>query len=181
MSVGALCGGYPDETDSDADMRGVMNFIGKYNATLNPSYSGYGENAIRAALIRGIGVYPWTFAGSSYNQYFTWGYSGLTGNTAGVLNRHTKRLTLTGAADGDSVSVGESLTLTLTAETYKRESADVTLQCRLRVPVRRGACQPPGRHPDLHRNRGCHLLCHLHQLPRQADAGYPADHPTRNG
>ena len=126
MSVGALCGGYLDETDSDADMRGVMNFIGKYNATLNPSYSGYGENAIRAALIRGIGVYPWTFAGSSYNQYFTWGYSGLTGNTAGVLNRHTKRLTLTGAADGDSVSVGENLTLTLTAETYKRESADVT-------------------------------------------------------
>ena len=104
MSVGALCGGYLDETDSDADMRGVMNFIGKYNATLNPSYSGYGENAIRAALIRGIGVYPWTFAGSSYNQYFTWGYSGLTGNTAGVLSRHTKRLTLTGAADGDSVS-----------------------------------------------------------------------------
>lgn len=126
MSVGALCGGYLDETDSDADMRGVMNFIGKYNATLNPSYSGYGENAIRAALIRGIGVYPWTFVGSSYNQYFTWGYSGLTGNTAGVLNRHTKRLTLTGAADGDSVSVGEDLTLTLSAETYKRASADVT-------------------------------------------------------
>ena len=57
---------------------------------------------------------------------YTSGYSGLTGNTAAVLNRHTKRLSLTGAADGDSVSVGENLALTLTAETYKRESADVT-------------------------------------------------------
>ena len=165
MSVGALCGGYLDETDSDADIRGVMNFIGKYNATLNPSYSGYGENAIRAALIRGIGVYPWTFVGSSYNQYFTWGYSGLTGNTAGRRQRFCR-----GEPDADAHRRD------LQARECRRD-----LQCRLRVPVRRGACQPPGRHPDLHRNRGCHLLCHLHQLPHQADAGYPADHLTRNG
>ena len=130
MSVGALCGGYLDETDSDADMRGVMNFIGKYNATLNPSYSGYGENAIRAALLRGIGIYPWTFVGDSYRQHFLWGYSGLTGNTAGVLNRHTKSITLSGAENGAGASVGDSLSLTLTAETYKRTTTDVTYKAR---------------------------------------------------
>lgn len=126
MSVGALCGGYLDETDSDSDMRGVMNFIGKYNATLNPSYSGYGENAIRAALLRGIGVYPWTFAGDSYTQYFGWGYSGLTGNTANTLYRHVKKVTLTGAADGDSASVGDSLSFTVTVESYKRVASTLT-------------------------------------------------------
>lgn len=126
MSVGALCGGYLGEVTSDSDMRNVMTFIGKYNATLNPSYSGYGENAIRAALIRGIGVYPWTFAGSNYNQYFTWGYSGLTGNTAQTLGRHTKRLSVTGAADGDSMTVGSSLTLKIDTESFKRAVSDMT-------------------------------------------------------
>ncbi len=80
MSVGALCNGYLDETDSDLDMRSVMNFIGKYNATLNPSMNGYGEKAARAALFRGISVYPWTFGADNFTGYFTNGYSGLTGN-----------------------------------------------------------------------------------------------------
>ena len=126
MSVGALCGGYLDETDSDMDMRAVMAFIGKYNATLNPSYGGYGENAIRASLIRGIGIYPWTFDGSSYYNYFTWGYSGLTGNTATSLSRMPKTFQVTSVADGDAVAVGDTLVLSATSMNYKRTDSDVS-------------------------------------------------------
>ena len=92
MSVGALCSGYMGEANPDADMKAVMSFIGKSNSTLNPSYSGYGEKAIRAALIRGIGVFPWTFRGDAgvYQNHFIWGYSGLTGDNADTLKRFVK-------------------------------------------------------------------------------------------
>lgn len=126
MSVGALCSGMMSETSSDASMRSVMAFIGKYNATLNPQNGGYGENAIRAALLRGIGVYPWTFDGNNYNSYFKWGYSGLTGNTATSLRNYTKSLSLTGVENGTTVKATESLSLTISAETYLRKSSTVT-------------------------------------------------------
>lgn len=131
MSVGALCSGMLGESDSDSGMRSVMAFIGKYNATLNPQNFGYGENAVRAALIRGIGVYPWTFEGSNYNNYFKWGYSGLTGNTATSLRNFTKSLSMTGAENGATVKVGESLSLTISAETYARKSSTVTKSAEL--------------------------------------------------
>lgn len=98
MSLGALCSGYLDEVDSNADMKAVMAFIGATNATLNPSHSGYGSKAVRAALIRGIGVFPWTFRGNAntYLNYFIWGYAGLTGDNANVLNRFVKDWQVTG-------------------------------------------------------------------------------------
>lgn len=111
MSVGALCSGYMGEANPDADMKGVMSFIGKSNSTLNPSYSGYGEKAIRAALIRGIGVFPWTFRGDAgaYQNHFVWGYSGLTGDNADTLKRFVKSGELKNApatlAAGDTVDL----------------------------------------------------------------------------
>lgn len=125
MSCGALCGGYLGDVTSDSDMRNVMNFIGKYNATLNPSYSGYGANSIRAALVRGIAIYPWTFDGTSYNNYFIWGYSGLTGNSANSLARMVKKLTISCDA-GETVKVGDTITFTAETTNYKRDVNDVT-------------------------------------------------------
>ena len=120
MSVGALCNGYLDEVGSDGDMTAVMNFIGQYNATLNPSASGYGENAIRAALVRGIGVFPWTFRGdaSVYQNHFVWGYSGLTGDNADVLKRYVKDWQVVG--DVDSLKAGEIATLSMMLTYYDR-------------------------------------------------------------
>ena len=129
MSVGALCSGYLDEIDSDGDMKSVMNFIGKTNATLNPSYSGYSENAVRAALIRGIGVFPWTFRGDqgAYQNHFIWGYSGLTGDNADVLTRFVKSVQM---ADTD-ILVGEEVELSLLVTYYSHKQstkdADVIL------------------------------------------------------
>lgn len=96
MSVGFLLGSLIDETDSDYDMLQVMNTIGKYNTTLNPNNAGYGKNALRAANIRGISIYPWTFTDSTaYSKFFTLGYQGLTGNNANVQGAYVKELSYT--------------------------------------------------------------------------------------
>ena len=94
MSVGALCSGYMNGLDPEEDLRSTMNFIGKYNATLNPSYGGYEANDLRAALQRGISIYPWTFRGdlNTYKNHFLWGYSGLTGDNANVFKRLVKKV-----------------------------------------------------------------------------------------
>lgn len=130
MSVGALCSGYMGEANADADMKNVMGFIGKTNATLNPSYAGYGENAIRAALIRGIGVFPWTFRGDAgaYQNHFLWGYSGLTGDNADVLKRFVKKVEYT---KSQKLEGGQSRELELLVTYYDHRDelikADVTV------------------------------------------------------
>ncbi len=123
MSVGALCSGYMGEGNPDGDMKSVMGFIGKSNATLNPSYSGYGEKAIRAALIRGIGVFPWTFRGDAgaYQNHFVWGYSGLTGDNADVLKRFVKYTELKNPSI--ALVAGETVDLELLVRYYDRREA----------------------------------------------------------
>ena len=121
MSVGYLCGNLMDENESDADMKSVMSSIGKLNATLNPSYSGYGSKAIRTALLRGVGVYPWTFDGGAYNNYMLWGYSGLTGNTATTMSRYLRSLSVSYA---EEATVGSTVTLLAETTTYDRQKTE---------------------------------------------------------
>ena len=118
MSVGALCSGYMAGVDSETDLRTAMSFIGKYNATLNPSYTGYEADDLRAALMRGISIYPWTFRGSltTYMDHYLWGYSGLTGDNANVFK--------TQACDAASV-IGEDNAITLKLQNYNRSTKTV--------------------------------------------------------
>lgn len=131
MSVGALGMSQFDDNKADSNMRSVMATIGKYNATLNPSYTGYGENAIRAALLRGIGVYPWTFERNSGNSYFTWGYSGITTNTPNVFGPAEKMLTI--QLPEGQIAVGQQIGLSGTVTTYAHESKDVSSKLNYKV------------------------------------------------
>ncbi len=122
MSVGALCGGYMAGLDPEEDLRSAMTFIGKYNATLNPSYGGFEANDIRAALQRGISIYPWTFRGTldTYKNYLLWGYSGLTGDNANVFRRIARNIAYT--PDSLTVEPGSSVTLELSVTGYNHET-----------------------------------------------------------
>lgn len=122
MSVGFLCSGILDENDSDADMKAVMSSIGKLNSTLNPSFSGYGSKAIRASLLRGVAIYPWTFDGAACNNYMLWGYSGLTSNTAAAMANYTRTLTVTCDAEA---TVGSTVPLLAQTTTYGRKTEEV--------------------------------------------------------
>ena len=124
MSVGALCGGYMAGPDPEADLRSAMTFIGKYNATLNPSYGGYEANDIRAALQRGISIYPWTFRGNldTYKNPLLWGYSGLTGDNANVFKRLVRGITPTIVAGTVAPSAEVELTLDVTYYSHETKT-----------------------------------------------------------
>ena len=121
MSVGALCSGYMAGMDSEEDLRAAMSFIGKYNATLNPSSGGYDADDIRAALMRGISIYPWTFRGdiNTYKSHLLWGYSGLTGDNANVFKRIARNVSYTPAAL--TVEPNSSVTLELAVTYYNHD------------------------------------------------------------
>ena len=121
MSVGALCSGYMAGMDPEEDLRSAMSFIGKYNATLNPSSGGYDADDIRAALMRGISIYPWTFRGdlNTYKSYLLWGYSGLTGDNANVFRRIARNVAYTPASL--TVEPNSSVTLELAVTYYNHD------------------------------------------------------------
>ena len=122
MSVGALCGGYMNGLDPEAEFRSAMTFIGKYNATLNPSVGGFEANDIRAALQRGISIYPWTFRGNldTYKSHFLWGYSGLTGDNANVFRRLVRNVY--NPVTSATVEVGAEVSLELAVTIYGHDT-----------------------------------------------------------
>ena len=123
MSVGALCSGYMNGLDPEEDFRSAMTFIGKYNATLNPSAGGYEANDLRAALQRGISIYPWTFRGdlNTYKNHFLWGYSGLTGDNANVFRRIVRNVY--NPVSSATVEVGVEVALDLSVTTYGHDTS----------------------------------------------------------
>ena len=123
MSVGALCSGYMAGLDPEEDFRSAMTFIGKYNATLNPSAGGYEANDLRAALQRGISIYPWTFRGdlNTYKNHFLWGYSGLTGDNANVFRRIVRNVY--NPVSSATVEVGAEVALDLSVTTYGHDTS----------------------------------------------------------
>ena len=125
MSVGALCSGYMNGLDPEADLRSAMTFIGKYNATLNPSYGGYEANDLRAALMRGISIYPWTFRGdlNTYKNHFLWGYSGLTGDNANVFKRLVKSIQYHTAEEANPILID----VTYYNHTVKTENPSIVI------------------------------------------------------
>ena len=88
MSVGALSGAIMNGTDPEEDMTRVMDFIGQYNGTHNPSCDDYGGEDLRACMIRGINIYPYDIAGTNamLSDYFLWGYGGLTNDHAYMMS-----------------------------------------------------------------------------------------------
>ena len=138
MSVGALCMAYMNGDNPESEFRAAMGFIGKNNATLNPRYTANGSTAkfdyqqddLRTAMIRGIQVHPWTFAGSTtaYAKHFLWGYAGLTGDNADAMANITHSVAL---SQEPSFTEGEETELIHTLTTYGRsgkEKSDVIIE-----------------------------------------------------
>lgn len=113
--------GLMDETSSQSDTLTAMKNIGPYNSTLNPDKTGYGKQALLAALSRGIGVYPWTF--NSETEYLTYmmnGYCGLTGNDCRYLANFGKTLKVD--MPKKDVHVGDTFELDVEVIKYNKES-----------------------------------------------------------
>ena len=123
-TTGLLTNGILDENSSQEDMLQVRNTVGKYNATLNPGYSGYGENALLASLSRGISVYPWPFSNvSQYSAFFFNGYSGLTGDDCRALSSLAKKVILNNV--DKEYCIGDTLSLDASILKYDRTYENV--------------------------------------------------------
>ena len=123
MSLGVLIEGwyyYMDGPIPEEDLRETMDFAGPHNGTVNPPWEDYNKAEIRAFMIRGITVNPWTFYGDKeYKSHFLDGFASLTGNDANVI----KRL-CTGVAynlDSAEVQTGDSISLNLDVSSYDRK------------------------------------------------------------
>lgn len=132
MSVGALCQLKVQGDAAEEGLRAMMNYVGPYNATYNPSHTSTDVQGARAALMRGISVYPWTFSGtlSSYKDAFFWGCAGLTGNDAHLFAGVAERLALT--LTEQPVAIGEAISLEPVLSYYQKE-AEATSRVKLQI------------------------------------------------
>ncbi|MBQ8407514.1 MAG: hypothetical protein IJY39_01480 [Clostridia bacterium] len=129
---------YDNITNNTADegMVNVMSAIGLVSATYNPQHlTKMLDNVIRAAIIRGITVYPFNFTGSEsgYIKHYVWGYSGLTGDNPESMGDLPKELSVTGL-DG-TFKVGDSVTLSASLINYDGAEEDVSPAAGLAVNV----------------------------------------------
>ncbi len=122
MALGVLCEdyyGFMQGNNPEAELRTVMDFAGPYNGTVNPGYEAYGKDDIRAFLIRGISVNPWTFYGSKeYLSHYLDGFASMTGNDAHVIKRLTQYVRY--PVDTADLETGDTLSLKLNVTSYNR-------------------------------------------------------------
>lgn len=122
MALGVLCEdyyGFMQGNNPEAELRTVMDFAGPYNGTVNPGWEAYGKDDIRAFLIRGISVNPWTFYGSKdYLPHFLDGFASMTGNDAHVIKRLTQYVRY--PVDTSDAETGDTLSLKLNVTSYNR-------------------------------------------------------------
>ena len=108
-------------TEQCLDIRRSMKMN---NGTMNPEYDVYNGEGVRALMIRGISVYPWTFYESldEYKNHFLWGSAGLTGNDAHRLKRLTKDVFYD--LENSELECGDTISLQMGVTLYQRLSVE---------------------------------------------------------
>ena len=131
MTVGYLCASMATDRQADTSMKNVFaSPIGKYGTTLNPSASN-GAAVMRAAKLRGLSIWPWTFGDQAgYDNYFLNGYPGLTGNNCDLLGEAVRTLTMDNPGDA---KVGKTEDLHLYALNYLNERTDIAGSATFRI------------------------------------------------
>ena len=123
MALGVLCEdyyGFMTGNIPEKDLRTAMEFVGRHNGTINPGWEAYDKRDIRAFMIRGISVNPWTFYGAEdYLPHFLDGFASITGNDANVIKRLTTAVAF--HHDGEDLKSGDSLALKLSVSNYNRD------------------------------------------------------------
>ena len=124
MALGVLCEDYYYFMTGDTpeeDLRTAMDFVGPHNGTINPGWEAYDKADIRAFMIRGISVNPWTFYGSEdYLDHFLHGFASLTGNDANVIKRLTQYVSYT--PEATELENGDTLSLKMKVTSYNRST-----------------------------------------------------------
>lgn len=121
-------GGLSSLTNSglESTLPAINEFVGKYNTTFNPSYSGYDAEYIKESLARGITTWPYTInTAPLILQFIGYGHAGITTNYCNVTGNMVKDYTLE-ADKYSGIEIGEKLTLKNNYVNYKREAGELT-------------------------------------------------------
>jgi len=131
MALGVLCEdwyGFMNGSNPDEDLRTVMEFAAPHNGTVNPGWESYSPREIRAFMLRGISVNPWTFYGDNdYKNHFLDGFSSLTGNDAHVIKRLTQYVSYT--PESTQLLPNDVLALNTAVTTYNRNTSAKAPSC----------------------------------------------------
>ena len=130
MSGGLLRLESYDGITNDAPEAGLIQafgVIGPLGGTLNPQHlTQMKDNVIRESLLRGVLVYPYSYANNGYRQAFAWGYSGLTGDTPEVMGAYGKTLTVENLPDGTTIQAGERFKVDVMLTQYNGQKRKVS-------------------------------------------------------
>ena len=136
MSAGFLCNPLASGATGAAQSKSVLSRIQRLSSTYNPSYSGHDAEFAKNANMRGITTWPWTIDDKGvYTDFFMSGFNGLTTNNCRIPAKWIK--TLRSGADSYELMPGETLDVSASAVTYKRETQDVSDTVRV-IPLTDG-------------------------------------------
>ncbi len=127
MPVGYLCENVMGSGTADRDFRLVMEKTGSIPSTYSPGYSGIDSNSMRAATLRGHGIYIWTIGGgkAQYCPPLRDGITAITGNNVEYVNDIVLSLS-TDAPLKETYRVGDVLSPAFTVTDYLERSTAVT-------------------------------------------------------
>ena len=120
MPVGGLSG--LTNSGLSTTLPTITEFVGKYNTTFNPSYTGYNSEYIKESLARGITTWPYTInTATQILQYIGYGHAGITTNYANVTGNLIKDMQIK-ADKTEGILVGEAVKLGVESTNFKRET-----------------------------------------------------------
>lgn len=127
VSVGFLYGGLPaNDAVPEMTIYSMLEYTQKNHSTYNPSYSvgPLGPNVLRAALDRGIHIYPYTIdSESELSKYFMYGTHAITTNYPQLFTDLVKEVFTDQTA---YFSTAAEVSVVLTTKTYGRDATVVT-------------------------------------------------------
>ncbi len=113
-------GGLSSLTNSgiESTLPEITKFVGKYNTTFNPSYTGYDAEYIKESLARGITTWPYTInTPATILQFIGYGHAGITTNYVNVTGKMIKDIDIAvDNTDGQTKLYASSVTYNRTSE-----------------------------------------------------------------
>lgn len=119
MSLGFLNRNMIPDKNADKNVPSIMNVIGKYNATHNPYIGDCTLRDIRAFLIRGVSMYPWTMpeVAQKVANYYLGGAGSWTTDYPNILGETTNGVAF---AEDLQFENGKSTQINLLATRYDK-------------------------------------------------------------
>ncbi len=137
MSLGYLTTNIATGGTSEAQVKNVLNSVQSLGSTYNPQYGGHTSGFFKAANVRGLTSWPWTYADNSdADNYLLYGANGLTTNTCDYFGSYAKTLKV--LKSYYKLSVGQTHIAVAYLSLYNRSTSDVAGDANSRIIIIEG-------------------------------------------